>query len=355
MKLGSILSEIDRKYPFLLQEEWDNSGLQIGNPMDQIRGIMVGLDLTEKMIAKAIESKCNLIITHHPLFFSPVKSLNFSRLQAKKVRELILRRISLISLHTNLDSAAGGINDYLADLFEGHSTQLLASREKIFKITVFVPESHLDEVKTALIAGGASVIGNYDCCFFAAPGTGSFRGNPSTRPFIGKPGAIEQVDEVRLETICRERHLRKSLNNMLAVHPYQEVAYDFFEVQPPSATDGIGRIRHLDSPVKASAILGILRKNGFQPQAAGDLKKIVRKIAICSGSSGREIVSATVNRRLDLLLTGELRYHDSLELQESGILPVSLGHFGSETCFSSILKDFLQTFFKGLISVPENE
>ena len=114
MTVGEILSRIDALAPFASQEEWDNSGLLVGSAQDQVSGILVALDVTNPVIDEAYRCGASLIITHHPLMFSPRKTLTDADCEGRLISRLIRGHISLISAHTNLDRAPGGVNDTLA-------------------------------------------------------------------------------------------------------------------------------------------------------------------------------------------------------------------------------------------------
>lgn len=96
----------------------------------------------------------------------------------------------------------------------------------MFKITFYVPESHLDAVKAALFAAGAGRVGNYDCCAWQVRGEGQFRPLTGSNPFIGKQGVVEVVDEYRVELVCEENHLQAAVAALKQAHPYEEPAYD---------------------------------------------------------------------------------------------------------------------------------
>lgn len=101
MQIKDIYNYLNKLSPFELQEKWDNSGLIVGNMEDQFENIYISLDLDLDMISK-VEPK-SLIITHHPLIFSPIKTVNDDRYTTKLLKILIKKDISLISMHTNID------------------------------------------------------------------------------------------------------------------------------------------------------------------------------------------------------------------------------------------------------------
>ncbi len=99
---------------------------------------------------------------------------------------------------------------------------------KFAKIAVFAPITHADKIRKVLAENSAGHIGNYDYCSFSTKGIGRFRGLKGTQPFIGKPGAIEQVEEEKIETICSIDKVKSIVEAVKKVHPYEEPAIDVF-------------------------------------------------------------------------------------------------------------------------------
>ena len=116
MTVRTIYDLLNTIAPFSTQEEWDNSGLQVGSPAQEISCILFALDVTDRVIDEAVSLGAQLIVTHHPLVFTPVRSVTDETLEGRLILRLVRENISLISAHTNLDRAAGGINDTLAAL-----------------------------------------------------------------------------------------------------------------------------------------------------------------------------------------------------------------------------------------------
>lgn len=99
---------------------------------------------------------------------------------------------------------------------------------KFVKIAVFVPSTHADKVRGVLAEAGAGHIGNYDCCSFSVKGVGRFRGLDGSKPFIGKAGEVEKVEEEKIETICLYEKLDEVLAAVGLVHPYEEPVIDIY-------------------------------------------------------------------------------------------------------------------------------
>jgi len=102
---------------------------------------------------------------------------------------------------------------------------------KYRRIDVYVPASHLEEVKAAMFDAGAGTIGRYDRCCFAVSGCGQFRPLPGADPFIGSEGKTEQVPEWKIELICPEEKLRAVINAMRRAHPYETPAFQHWSVE----------------------------------------------------------------------------------------------------------------------------
>lgn len=115
MTVGDILKKIDELAPFALQESFDNSGLLIGSKEAEVTAVLVCLDVTPKVLEEAISARAELIISHHPLMFSPVQSITADDYEGRIISGLIRSGISLIAAHTNLDRAAHGVSMVLAE------------------------------------------------------------------------------------------------------------------------------------------------------------------------------------------------------------------------------------------------
>ena len=101
----------------------------------------------------------------------------------------------------------------------------------MYKLSVFIPESHLEAVKSALFIAGAGRIGNYDCCSWQTSGQGQFRALENSQPYIGKKGDIEQVNEYKVEMVCEDHLIRDTIAAMKQAHPYEEPAYDAWKLE----------------------------------------------------------------------------------------------------------------------------
>ena len=116
MLLREIINSIESVAPRSAQEEWDNSGMQVGDTGRDIQSVLLTTDVTSEVVGEAIEHGCQLIISHHPLLFRPLKQVCGQTPQARIVEQAIKHDIAIYSAHTSLDSVSGGINTRLADI-----------------------------------------------------------------------------------------------------------------------------------------------------------------------------------------------------------------------------------------------
>ena len=117
MKLKEIIKIVEEEYPVELAYDWDNPGLFFGNPESEINRVLVTLDITPQVIEQAKEQKAQLILSHHPLLISGIKTLGDNSMSSKMITEIVKNNIAVYSSHTNMDTAKNGINQKLAQMF----------------------------------------------------------------------------------------------------------------------------------------------------------------------------------------------------------------------------------------------
>lgn len=125
MKAIEIIDLLNRWAPSYLIDEWDNTGFQIGDPKKEVKKVLLSLDLDNEVFEKAISEKAQMIITHHPIIFKPIKSLTRTSYKERLIYDIIKEDIVVYNAHTNLDLAEGGVNDALAKILEIRSTEPL--------------------------------------------------------------------------------------------------------------------------------------------------------------------------------------------------------------------------------------
>ena len=224
VKASYVISLIEELAPSNLAEDWDNTGWQVGDSQAEVSTVAVALDPSPGALAKAEQLGAELLITHHPLLFQPLKHLRLDLPTENLVARFLQAGVGVFSAHTNLDHAPQGTSAVLAQKLGLINTEILVPgrRQKLYKLVTFVPPSHVENVRRALAAVGAGWIGNYSHCTFQTAGTGTFLPRKGTSPYIGEAGKLEYVDELRLETIVSEERLGAAVSRLLSAHPYEK-------------------------------------------------------------------------------------------------------------------------------------
>ena len=332
VRVQDLLGVLHGLFPPDLADEWDNVGLQVGDPAAPVERVLVALDPGVAAVAAACEHRAQLLVTHHPLLFKPLRRLTLDDPVGRVLWQAVRGGVAVIAAHTNLDVAADGLNHWLADRLELTDAEPLQPLTgHLFKLVVFVPVEHAEAVADALFAGGAGQIGAYDQCSFQAAGIGTFRPGPGTTPFVGIAGRRERVEEIRLETIVPQRRLSRVLEKLLKAHPYEEVAYDLTALANQLPGAGLGRIGRLPAPMSLAA-LGDRAKSLLgcsSVRLVGWPEQLVGKVAVCGGS-GAGLIAEAQRRGADVLVTGDVKYHEARQAEDLGLALLDAGHFATE-------------------------
>lgn len=342
MVLSSVISALESIAPIAYQESYDNSGLATGDPGMEISGILVCLDVTPEIIDEAISKKANLIVSHHPVVFSPLKQLTGRNPAEKIMISAIKNNIALYSAHTNLDNIITGVNKAICDKLELTNTKILVPKAHILKkIVTFAPHSHADAVRKAMFEAGAGHIGNYDSCSFNAEGKGSFRAGEEASPFVGRIGEIHFEDEIRIEVIFPSPLQSAVIKAMIDAHPYEEVAYDIYPLENTFQQVGSGMTGELEQETNEKDFLNHIKQvfNCKTLRHSKLLNKPLRKIAVCGGS-GSFLIKEAIKAGAGLFLTGEIKYHQFFDADDRIVL-ADIGHFESEQFTIQIIYDIL--------------
>ncbi len=327
-----VVAYLDELFPPTLAEEWDHSGLQVGDLALPCRKVLVALDFDLSLVERL--AGVDFLITHHPLIFRPIREIRPETPLGKKISALLREGVACYAVHTPYDSAHGGIGEKLAEILSLRDPVPLVPRGKLYKLVVFVPADHVDSVADAAFSAGAGKIGRYGRCSFRAEGTGTFLPGEGTRPYIGEVGKEERVREVRLETVVPAERLGAVIRAIRAVHPYEEVAYDVYPLELQDRRHGLGRIGELPEPARAADVIERFAAalGAGDPLVYGDTAVEVRKVAVCGGSCG-SLWRDALDKGAQLFLTGEMGYHDGLSAAEEGLVAVAFGHRETEQVF----------------------
>ncbi len=329
------------------QESWDNSGLNVGNPDNEVRGILLALDFTQDVIDEAINIGANLIITHHPILFKQlIRNLTGASNLEQVIIKAIKNDIALYSMHTNLDSWIYGINRRIAGLLGLENLKIFDNLQgKLKKLVTFVPKDYVQQVREAIFSAGAGVIGNYDWCSFNTEGYGTFRAQPGTNPFVGEIGKVHQEPEVRIETIFPEHLTGRVIQALISSHPYEEVAYDIYPLDNDFPIAGMGLSGEFSEPIDEREFLELVAKKLDTPvlKHSRFLGKKIKKLVICTGGCGF-LLDKVIASGADAFLLGDTDYHKFFAAQDK-ILLVEAGHYETEKFAIDIFYDLLRKKF----------
>lgn len=350
MRVRDIISAIESFAPASLAYSWDRTGLATGSPDQEVGKVLVTLTVTSEAVKAARRAKADMIVAHHPLIWAPLKTLRSDDAQARLCMSVAESGLACYSAHTNLDVAAGGLNDVLFERLG------LAERAPLFpvehasmvKLVAFVPDLHLPYIRDAVSAAGAGTIGNYTHCGFSAPGIGTFKPNEAANPYVGGRGMLNEEPERRFETLVPKEKLPGVLQALLEAHPYEEPAYDVYPLEAPGASHSLGLIGTLAKPVA----LGTFAKRVCKALEIGHVRYAgagaapVQRVAVMGGAGGG--MTPRVPEGVDVFVTGDVKYHEAVDAQERRLNVIDAGHHGTEKLIVPWLAQFLKSSCKGL-------
>lgn len=340
-----IINLMEELAPSRLAESWDPVGLQVGRKDWPVRLIWVALDPLPEVVALSCDQHVDLLITHHPLLFQPVKNLDFNSPIGSILYQSAVHQLAVYCAHTNLDKVSGGLNDILAQRIGLDQVDVLAPGDdaESCKLVLFVPADYEQQVLNALFQTSAGIIGEYSCCAFRNAGKGSFLPGGHARPFIGKPGEISHVDEIRIETLVRKKDISAVLSHVRSHHPYQTMAFDVYPLLSVESRHGFGRTGTITEPMNlfqfAQTVKEKLCLSSIKISGKPDM--MVQRAAVCSGS-GSSFLNAFFASTADVYISGDLRYHDARAAETAGKALLDIGHFSSEHLMIEPICDYLR-------------
>ena len=340
--IADVLNALEEIAPTRYAFSFDKVGLQIGDAASEVEKAIVSFDRSLAAAAYAAEQRAQLLISHHPLIWEPLKSLLKTSHVGKTVIKLIQNDVAFIAAHTNWDAAPGGINDTFAQLLGLQNVTPFgeAAKSPRVKLVVFTPEDSAQPLIDAAAEAGAGVIGLYRRCAYLSPGIGTFHAPPGTNPAVGDVGGIEQVSEVRIEMVLPESLCGNVSAAITKVHPYEEPAYDFVRL-----TEGeehpIGRIGTLPTPKRLVEFASQVNRDlETVCWTWGDPARMISKVAVCGGAADDEWLAAKA-AGADILVTGEVKQHVAVEATESDFALIAAGHYATENPGSKELRNRL--------------
>jgi len=346
MKISEVIKCLENFAPLSLQEDYDNAGLLIGNADDECAGILTTLDINEEVIVEALKKKCNLIVAHHPIIFKGLKKLTGKNYVERSVIAAIKNNIAVYTIHTNLDNVVNGVNQKIAQKLNLQNTEVLSPKEETLKkLVTFSPEKNAEEVRNALFKAGAGMVGKYTECSFNADGFGTFKAGEDAEPYVGKIGESHHENETRIEVIFPTYLQQQIVQNLKDAHPYEEVAYDIYELSNYRNDIGSGLLGDFQEPVSEKDLLSRLKKEfGLTIiRHTSFLHKKITKIALCGGA-GSFLISAAKAAGAGAYITSDVKYHEFFDADNS-IFLADIGHYESEQFTIDLLAEILQQKF----------
>ncbi|WP_037315255.1 Nif3-like dinuclear metal center hexameric protein [Salegentibacter sp. Hel_I_6] len=342
MLVNEVIDIIEEFAPPAYAEDFDNIGLLVGDRNSTVTGALITLDTLETVVDEAIEKKCNLIISFHPIIFSGLKKLTGKDYVEKTVIKAIKNDIAIYAIHTALDNQYKGVNDMICEKIGLKNRQILIPRkDSIKKLTTFVPNLQADSVRKALFAAGAGSIGNYDNCSFNLKGEGSFKPNSEANPVVGKLGEVHLEKETQIGLTYPSHLEKKVLQALFNSHPYEEVAYEVRPLENKNQHLGMGMVGELSDVEDEKSFLkriktifkcGCIRHSEFRG-------KPIKKVAVLGGSGSFAIGNAKA-AGADIYLTADLKYHDFYKANNNFVL-ADIGHYESEQYTKELLHSYL--------------
>ncbi|WP_319369897.1 Nif3-like dinuclear metal center hexameric protein [uncultured Ilyobacter sp.] len=338
MRLSEITKKLEKTFPRDMAESWDNVGLLVGERNKDIKKIQISLDATEGVIEEAVKNKVDLIITHHPLIFSPLKAVNDSTMLGKKIIKLIKNDIALYSMHTNIDSAENGLNRYIAELIGAKESKIISQHYRdIYKLAIYVPKESYLEVIRKIQDMGVSLEG-YDGVSYSTECLERYK--------LSGEEDVYTINNMKIEVIGEKSKMFQVLNEIRKIHSYDEVAYEIFSIENKYIDGGIGRFFSLENPLSFKDYVEFIKEKlsieALRIVAANEEKQI-KKVAVINGS-GMSFLKKIKKLDVDVFITGDIKYHEALDAAEEGLDLIDLGHYESEHFFNHLVKDELFEF-----------
>lgn len=347
MQGNEFIQRFKQYCPEWLAEDGDPVGLHIGTLNKEVSRIMMSLDVRPSVVEEAIAKKIDLLIVKHPPIFRPISRLTTDDVQNNMYADLIKHDIAVYAAHTNMDIIHNGLNDWFCELLAVFNTDYLIHTHtvRMKKLAVYVPQTDAKKMRQVLADAGAGEQGNYQATSFTVNGTGRFTPNSEVDPTIGSANVPEQVQESKIEVIFPETKQAEVVSAMLRYHPYEEPAYDIYQLDNLAENYGIGRVGELKEAMPTEDFIVKVKKTfdleGLRVIYPHILKKTIKRVAICGGS-GEKFYRDALAAKADVYITGDVYYHTAHDMQETGMLVIDPGHYIESLCKERMVALFNQ-------------
>jgi dinuclear metal center YbgI/SA1388 family protein len=343
MRIKDVMQMLEQWAPLAYSEDFDNTGLLVGDASKDVSGILVTLDCLEAVVDEAITKGCNFIVSFHPIIFGGLKKLTGKTYVERVVQKAIKNDIAIYAIHTALDNSWDGVNSQLLKTLGASKQQVLIPQQgTLKKLTTFTPNSEAEAVLQALFDAGAGAMGDYSECSFSSEGTGTFKPDLNANPSLGKIGTRHHEKETKIEVIFSKDQEAQIVAALLKKHSYEEVAYEIYPIEITNSRLGMGMIGNFDKEFGEPAFLKHLKKtmNAKGIRHSKLLNKPIKKIAVLGGSGSFGIASA-IAHGVDAYVSADFKYHDFFKA-EGKLLLIDIGHYESEQYTKNLIVTHLQ-------------
>ena len=317
MKFRDIAKAIEAWAPPVLAESYDNVGLLVGEPDTEATGVLINLDVTEALIDEAVAKGCNMIITHHPIWFTGIKRLNGENYVSRIILKAIREKVGLYACHTNLDNIQTGVNRMIGERLGVEKMRVLSTKKDQMRFLVCaVPNAVFDKTAAAMKAAGARNIRNAD---------------------TANAGLLECTLPVYYQGAVISA-LRKH-------HPAANPVIHLMPTFDKDQESGSGMIGELPAPMAKEDFMKLLKERFGSGgiRYADSHHKTIKKVAWCGGA-GSFLIRNAISAGADAFFTGDITYHKYFD-NEGKILLLDIGHFESEQFTSNLLHSHLSKIF----------
>ena len=351
-QISDLIQYLETLAPLALQESYDNCGLLVGNGTNELKGILITLDVTEQVVEEAVSMGCNVIVAHHPIIFKGLKKLTPQSYVERTVIAAIKHDVAIYAIHTNLDNVWLGVNHKIAQklgLVDCKPLQTL--NHSLAKLTFYSPQSHTQQVLSAIHTVGAGVVGNYTQCAFTTTGTGQFQPNEFASPYIGKAQQLEKVNEDSVEVVFPIYLQSKIIQLLKVTHPYEKPAFDVSILENNHPQLGAGRYGTLPQPMqpqefimylKEKLSLTLVRHTAF-------VNKPIHTVALCGGS-GSFLFGAAKKAKSDVFISSDFKYHEFFDADEHTMI-ADINHYEGEYFTKELIFEYLNQKFANIALV----
>ncbi len=331
--IGDTIGLMEKIAPFYLSEKWDNVGLQVGHRDWPVRSVWVALDPTLEVVTAACRQNVNLLITHHPLIFEPLKFVDLNTPVGSIIQMAVSHQLALYAAHTNLDSAAGGVNEVLAEKIGLKNLTVLGDSKgpQTCKLIFYSSVEYEPQILRSLSDAKAEKIRRYPCRSIGEDDADESGLEHATNRGTPKMSGFNSTEEIRIESIVPRKNLKHVIEHVRKNHRHYPLAIEVYSLLPSQYQEGLGRVGELDEATHLTALAQKIKKTLRLKwvKVAGKPDLPVKKAAVCAGS-GSSLLHNFFLSGAQVYISGDLRYHDAKAIEAADLGIIDIGHFASE-------------------------